>query len=490
MRIATVLVLAVLNTLLFAEEPDAVYRQGIARLRDAQSDHSALVPATKLLAQAAALYEAAGDEAKTAEVNSCLYWARKKFTLADAQAVKGDAVAVQRIEAVAKAVPVSEAKAMLDKAEAFAKGRADDPLLVSIRFFEVADRFPDAPEGKKAMQQSLAAMQKVGEKAKLETYKPAPTDGKAFIKSEPPGAAIILVTADGGKLDTGKVTPALIQLPVGKQSLELTLKGRKPATLAVEVDGKAIAKPEAATLEPLTIPIDIVFEDGWTVFVDGKPAKAVGTGKAETPCTAELPLGGHELGLGKEGFIDIKQRVDVVEGGVKRVGALIVNSVEIKSKPIAGSSALLKSVPKPVFLCDLSEADVDVWGGLGKNGNWTAPDGRYALACNGKAAEHGLLTHPSSAGKSARVAYALDGQYRLLQGAVAINDAQLLTCPSPITFKIIGDGKTLWESRPVSRNRSPQEFRVEMTGVRKLVLRVEGAFTNAHAIWIDPALSR
>ncbi|MCY3020285.1 MAG: PEGA domain-containing protein [Planctomycetota bacterium] len=343
----------VLPLLLFAEEPEAVYKQGIAKLRDAQSDHAALVPATKLLAQAAALYEAAGDEAKTTEINSCLYWAKKKMTLADTEAVKGDAVAVQRIETVAKAIPASEAKTMLDKAEAFAKGRADDPLLISIRFFEIADRFPDAPEGKKAMQQSLAAMQKVGEKAKLETYKPAPTDGKAFIKSEPVGAAIVLVMPDGGKLDTGKVTPALIQLPVGRQSLELTLKGRKAATLAVEVDGKAIAKPEATTLEPLTVAVDVIFEDAWTVFVDGKPARAVGTGKAETPCTVELPLGRHELGLAKDGFMDVRQQVEAVEGGVKAAGGIPKNSFEGRSRPNRGTSSLLASPQASVMSMNL-----------------------------------------------------------------------------------------------------------------------------------------
>jgi hypothetical protein len=74
-----------------ANDAEAAYKQGIAKLRDAQADHAALVPATKLLAQAAALYEAAGDEAKVVEVNSCLYWARKKFTLADTEVMKGSA---------------------------------------------------------------------------------------------------------------------------------------------------------------------------------------------------------------------------------------------------------------------------------------------------------------------------------------------------------------------------------------------------------------
>ena len=333
-----------LQALPAAEDADAVYKQGVSKLRDAQSDHAALVPATKLLAHAAELYEAAGDEAKVADVNSCLYWAKKKMTLADTETLHGEPVTSKRLEAAAKPVAVSEAMAMLDNADAFAKSHTDDPFLVSIRFFEIADRFSDAPEGKKAMQQSLAAMQKVGEKSTLETYKPAHTDGKVFVKSEPVDAAIILITADGGKMDTGKKTPSLIQLPVGRQTLELTHKGYKSFALIVEVDGKAIAKPDAAKLEPLTVPVDITFEEGWTVFVDGKPAKAVGTGKAETPCTVELPLGGHELGLGKDGFLDLKQRVDVVEGGVKAGQGMPQAQVEIKAKPSKGISLLASIV--------------------------------------------------------------------------------------------------------------------------------------------------
>jgi len=383
----------VLSSLLSAEEAEAVYKQGIAKLRDAQSDHAALVPATKLLARAAALYEAAGDEAKTSEVNSCLYWAKKKFTLADTQTVKTDAQVSQRIETVAKAIPASEAKAMLDKAEAFAKGHTDDPLLAAIRYFEVGDRFPETPEGRKAIQQSLAAMQKVGEKVKLEAYKPTPTDGKVFVKSEPVGAAIVFITPDGGKLDTGKVTPALVQLPVGRQSLELTLKAHKTATLAVEVDGKAIAKPDVVKMEPLTVPVDIIFEDGWTVFVDGKPAKGSGTGKVETPCTVELPLGRHDLGLAKDGFMDVRQQVEAVEGGVKSAGGMPTNSVEIKARPNKGKSILMTSpetstLPfRPVeFVANASDSitksGFTVTGGkfyrISVAGSWTDSDGRMA----------------------------------------------------------------------------------------------------------------
>jgi len=476
-----------------AEEPDAVYKQGIAKLRDAQSDHAALVPAVKLLAQAAALYEAAADEAKVAEVNSCLYWAKKKMTLADTDPLSMDAVAVQRIVAVAKAVPSDQAQAMFDKADAFAKTHAADPLLVAIRYFEVADRFKDSDAGRKAMELSLKAMQQVGERAKLETYKPAPTDGKAFIKSEPAGAAIILVTADGGKMDTGKVTPALVQLPVGKQTLELTLKGHKAATLAVEVDGRAIAKPEAPNIEPLAIPIDVIFEPGWIVFVDGKPAKAVGADKAETPCTAELPLGKHEIGLAKEGFLDLRQQVEVLEGGIKTGQATQITQMELKTRPMKGTSTLLNSIQAvplmaAVYLDDLKEEQSEVWRGvLGKHGKWADAERTYDISVKGKVLLHGLLTHPMQDTNKALVAYKLDGQYRFLQGAVAVNDS-VGESDKPLTFHVLGDEKVLWKSKPVKRSREPQEFLIAVPGVKELALVVTGGSVRAHAVWVDPML--
>src|SRR6185436_16465495 len=122
-----------------AEDAEGVYQDGLAKLRLAQTDHSELVPATKLLAKAAALFEAAGDENKSAEVNSCLYWAKKKMTLADTQIIKGNAEVAKRLVASSTEIPVNEAEAMLKRADVFAQGHADDPLLVAIRYYEVGD---------------------------------------------------------------------------------------------------------------------------------------------------------------------------------------------------------------------------------------------------------------------------------------------------------------------------------------------------------------
>ncbi len=197
------------------------------------------------------------------------------------------------------------------------------------------------------MSKSLAEMQQVvaqkakPENAKLEAYRPASSDGKAFVKSEPPGAAILLVTADGRKQDTGKITPALVQLPIGDQTIELTLKAYRPATFHVPVEADSIVKPDALKLSPVTVPVNLVFEEGWRVFIDGRAVRLAKFGKAETPCTVELPLGSHEIALAKLGFLDIRQRVEITDEGIKRPGQSPTNAFEIMAKPSKGTSSLM-----------------------------------------------------------------------------------------------------------------------------------------------------
>jgi hypothetical protein len=313
-----------------AEEPDAVFKQGLAKLRDAQADHSALVPATKLLAQAAALYEAAGNEAQTAEVNACLYWAKKRLTLADTNILKPDMVATRKLEGATKVR--DDSGAMLQAADQFG-AKSQDNLLVAIRYFEVADRFPELPEGRKAMSASLAAMAKVGTE-KLAIYRPTSADGKAFIQSEPTGASILIVT-DEGRKDTGKKTPSLIDLPKGGSTVELTLKGFKTLRTSLAVTD-TISKPDKLDLVPLTIPIDILYDPGWGIFVDGKATDL------ETPSSIEMPLGRHEVMLAKENFVDVRQGAEVTETGLRIGSGLPVYALEIKATPKPGVSLLLK----------------------------------------------------------------------------------------------------------------------------------------------------
>jgi hypothetical protein len=218
------------------------------------------------------------------------------------------------------------------------------------------------------MQLSLAAMQKVGEKGKLAAYKPAATDGKVFVQTEPPGASIILVQGEI-KRDVGKKTPTLVQLPLGYQTLELELKGCKTSRLDISVDEKSIVKPPAVKMQPITAPVDVVFEPEWMIFVDSRDSGQ------KTPGTVEVPVGAHQVGLVKTGFVDVVQPLAVKNA--ERI------TLEPKAKPQAGHSALLQAAAARL------KEDIKEFAGKweGKNPGWQSvmdlkPDGSFIVAGN------------------------------------------------------------------------------------------------------------
>jgi hypothetical protein len=61
---------------------------------------------------------------------------------------------------------------------------------------------------------------------------------------------------------------------------------------------------------------------------------------------------------------------------------------------------------------------------------------------------------------------------------------------SPMTFAVVGDTKLLWASEPIQKRGESDECICDVTGVRRLELRVRCAGSNAHAwgVWIDPYL--
>ena len=68
----------------------------------------------------------------------------------------------------------------------------------------------------------------------------------------------------------------------------------------LSIDSPA-AKPDAVKLQPVTARIDIVFEEGWRIFIDGQ-ANLSGKQFVLTPTSIDLPLGTHEVALAKPGF--------------------------------------------------------------------------------------------------------------------------------------------------------------------------------------------
>lgn len=156
-------ILAATLSLFSAETPDQLRDKGFEALKAAQSDETKTVEAARLLAQAAEAYEKSGNEDAASELNSYLYWCKKRMTLEQTETFARTGDSGRRIAAkldlvTTRKVEPSDAGKWLERAEAFAKAHPNDSLLCAIRFFEVADRFVGAQESLIAQRKSLDLM--------------------------------------------------------------------------------------------------------------------------------------------------------------------------------------------------------------------------------------------------------------------------------------------------------------------------------------------
>ena len=125
---------------------------------------------------------------------------------------------------------------------------------------------------------------------------------------------------------------------------------------------------------------------------------------------------------------------------------------------------------------------------------------------------HSFYAHPdervASAGKLcySLLVYDLSSSYSEFTGAAAIGDIPKITVrdkngqkrrglgvtATPLTFRILGDGRLLWRSRPLQRKNEEQPFEVDISSVRELQLRVDcpGVADWAWAIWKDAVLKK
>jgi len=146
------------------------------------------------------------------------------------------------------------------------------------------------------------------------------------------------------------------------------------------------------------------------------------------------------------------------------------------------------SIPKPLYLSNLNEGDATVGRGqFGKAGSLGYDNRRITV--NGIVMAQGLSMHPPENGSS-HARYALQGRFRTLAGSVAINDTGVGKPAVGQIFVVRGDGRQLWESKPVRAKKDEQKFAIDVTGVHRLELEVRcpGSNANAHAVWCDPGL--
>ena len=70
--------------------------------------------------------------------------------------------------------------------------------------------------------------------------------------------------------------------------------------------------------------------------------------------------------------------------------------------------------------------------------------------------------------------YILDGKYRSIAGRVVMNYDKRANVGKDTYVRIYGDGNLLWESGRVTRGFVPQDFQVNITGVSRMKLTIQG----------------
>ncbi len=118
-------------------------------------------------------------------------------------------------------------------------------------------------------------------------------------------------------------------------------------------------------------------------------------------------------------------------------------------------------------------------------------DGKIRVG--GRVWEHGIFMHPAprELPPPARITFKLGKEFVKFSAEVAFNDSAPPAAP-PATFLVYFDGKQRWTSNPIQRDMPPQSVELDVRGVTDLTLEVvpEGSERGAHAVWLDPRVTR
>ena len=105
----------------------------------------------------------------------------------------------------------------------------------------------------------------------------------------------------------------------------------------------------------------------------------------------------------------------------------------------------------------------------------------HPIFIDGKRFEHGFGTHANST-----LGIELHGKAERFTAIVGVDDE--VGQRGSVVFKIVGDGKTLWESGVLKGGDPAKEVSVDLHGVNKLLLLVGDAADDMnydHADWAD-----
>src|SRR5262245_10379928 len=121
-------------------------------------------------------------------------------------------------------------------------------------------------------------------------------------------------------------------------------------------------------------------------------------------------------------------------------GCLVVIALTQAAKADGPNPPPAGKTPR-VWLTDLPERNVKVgWGSFGKHGQTGFGSG--PISVEGMSSIYGLGLHPDG-----QVEYVLEKRYRTFRGTAAMDDSADPPVKRPVVFRVLGNGRLLWESR-------------------------------------------
>jgi hypothetical protein len=147
------------------EQAKVLYESGMQAMADSNSTPSRIIDAAMDFTAALKLYESAEDFDKCQEMQANIFWCKKRMNLDDLNTYlakkkndKSVSEAMDKMTAIAdQVVDVAKATEYFDRAKKFAAENPDKHLEVTMRYFEVAERFQGAKIGLEAQKLSMAA---------------------------------------------------------------------------------------------------------------------------------------------------------------------------------------------------------------------------------------------------------------------------------------------------------------------------------------------
>ena len=138
------------------------------------------------------------------------------------------------------------------------------------------------------------------------------------------------------------------------------------------------------------------------------------------------------------------------------------------------------------YLTKLKPFDVKMFRDAFASGNTKSPFSFKGFPC-----VHSIYHHANSQ-DNVRVSYPLAGKWQMLRTTVGVlqNDENTPNPGSALTFEVLGDGRSLWKSKPVDKKAEFQvcEVNVAKVKVLTLVVHCSGLNHNANAVWFEPML--